>query len=161
MGAGDLPADHERPRPVAALLSGDVQAIEAVPTSDIAKLKANPQLQLFRAVSNRLIYFHIDSSRDPTPMVTDKAGKPLDRNPLKDPRVREALSMAIYRDAIAERVMEGAALPAGQLMPKGMFGYTDSLKPDKYDPDAARKLLAAAGWPDGFGLTLHGRTTAT
>ena len=144
------------PARVAALLSGDVQAIEAVPTSDLAKLNANPQLQLFRAVSNRLIYFHIDSSRDRTPMVTDKAGKPLDRNPLKDPRVRQALSMAIYRDAIAERVMEGAALPTGQLMPKGMFGYTDSLKPDKYDPDAARKLLAAAGWPDGFGLTLHG-----
>ncbi|HSC25914.1 MAG TPA: ABC transporter substrate-binding protein, partial [Vicinamibacterales bacterium] len=83
------------PARVAALLSGDVQAIEAVPTSDLNKLKSNAQLQLFRAVSNRLIYLHIDSSRDRTPMVTDKAGKPLDRNPLKDARVRQALSMAI------------------------------------------------------------------
>jgi peptide/nickel transport system substrate-binding protein len=144
------------PARVAALLSGDVQAIEAVPTSDLAKLKANPQLQLFRAVSNRLIYLHIDGAREKTPMVTDKSGKPLDRNPLRDPRVRQALSQAIYRDAIVDRVMEGAAASTGQLMPKGMFGYTEALRPAKYDPEAARKLLAEAGWPDGFGLTLHG-----
>jgi peptide/nickel transport system substrate-binding protein len=89
-------------------------------------------------------------------MVTDKAGKPLERNPLKDARVREALSLAISRDAIVERVMEGAAVPTGQLMPKGLFGYAAALKPDRHDPDAARKLLREAGWPDGFALTLHG-----
>ena len=144
------------PARVAALLSGDVQAIEAVPTPDIAKLAKDPQLKLFRAVSNRLIYLHLDSNRDQTPMATDKAGKPLDRNPLKDARVREALSMAIYRDAIVDRVMEGAAVPTGQLMPKGMFGHAEPMKPDRYDPEAARKLLAEAGFADGFGLTLHG-----
>src|SRR5262245_3582398 len=85
------------PARVAALLSGDVQAIEAVPTSDLAKLKANPQLELFRAVSNRLIYLQHDSSRQNHPMVTDRAGKPLDRNPLKDPRVRQAPAVAIHR----------------------------------------------------------------
>lgn len=147
-----IPNDPAR---VASLLAGDLQAIEAVPTADLAKLKANPEIQLFRTVSNRLIYLHLDSNRDQSPMVTDKARKPLDRNPLRDPRVRQALSMAIYRDAIVERVMEGAAVPTGQLMPKGMFGYAEALKPDRYDPEAARKLLAEAGWPDGFGLTLH------
>ncbi len=144
------------PARVAALLSGNVQAIEAVPTPDVAKLAANKEFELFRAVSNRLIYLHLDSSRDASPMVTDKAGKPLDRNPLKDVRVREALSMAISREAIVERVMEGAAVPTGQLMPRGLFGYAEALKPDRYDPDAARKLLKEAGWPDGFALTLHG-----
>jgi len=144
------------PARVAALLSGDVQAIEAVPTADLAKLAANAQVRLFRAPSNRLIYLHLDSSRDASPLLADRAGKPLARNPLKDPRVREALSLAIYRDAIAERVMEGAAVPTGQLMPKGLFGHSAALRPDRYDPDAARKLLAEAGWGEGFSLTLHG-----
>jgi peptide/nickel transport system substrate-binding protein len=127
-----------------------------VPTPDVAKLAANKELALFRTVSNRLIYLHLDSSRDASPMVTDRLGKPLDRNPLKDPRVREALSLAISRDAIVARVMEGAAVPTGQLMPHGLFGHTAALKPDRYDPDAARRLLKEAGWPDGFALTLHG-----
>jgi len=144
------------PARVAALLSGDVQAIEAVPTSDIAKLNANPQVALFRAISNRLIYLHLDSNRDASPMVIDRLGKPLDRNPLKDARVRQALSLAVNRDAIVDRVMEGAAVPTGQLMPKGLFGYSEAMTADKYDPEAARRLLKDAGWPDGFSVTLHG-----
>ena len=144
------------PARVAALLSGDVQAIEAVPTSDIAKLNANPQVALFRAISNRLIYLHLDSNRDASPMVIDRLGKPLDRNPLKDARVRQALSLAVNRDAIVDRVMEGAAVPTGQLMPKGLFGYSEAMTVDKYDPEAARRLLKDAGWPDGFSVTLHG-----
>jgi peptide/nickel transport system substrate-binding protein len=88
--------------------------------------------------------------------VTDKAGKPLPKNPLKDVRVRRALSKAINRQALVERVMEGAARATGQLMPEGMFGYSPALKPDAYDVEGARKLLAEAGYPDGFALTIHG-----
>jgi peptide/nickel transport system substrate-binding protein len=144
------------PTRVAALLAGEVRAVENVPTADLARVTRNPELSVFRVVSHRVMYLHLDSSRDKSPFVTDKAGKPLDRNPLKDVRVRKAISKAINRQALVERVMEGAARATGQLMPEGMFGYTPALKPEPFDADGAKKLLAEAGYPDGFGLTLHG-----
>jgi peptide/nickel transport system substrate-binding protein len=143
------------PSRVAALLAGDVQAIENIPTSDMAKLGKNASFQIYRTVSNRVIYLHMDSDRDKSPFVTDKAGKPMDRNPLKDVRVRKAMSKAINRQAIVDRVMEGLAIPAGQLLPEGMFGVTPKLKPEAYDLEGAKKLLAEAGYPDGFGITIH------
>ena len=143
------------PTRVAALLAGDVRAIENVPTSDIARIAKSNDLTLYRTVSHRLMYLHLDSNRDRSPFVTDKAGKPLEKNPLKDLRVRRAISKAINRQALVERVMEGAAVTSGQLMPEGMFGYTSALKPEAYDVDGAKKLLTEAGYPDGFALTLH------
>ena len=144
------------PTRVASLLAGEVRAIENVPTADLARLAKQQDLSIYRIVSHRIMYLHVDSARETTPFVTDKAGRALDRNPLKDLRVRRALSKAINRQALVERVMEGAARSTGQLMPEGMFGYTPALRPEPYDPDGARKLLAEAGYPDGFGLTIHG-----
>jgi peptide/nickel transport system substrate-binding protein len=144
------------PTRVASLLAGEVSAIENVPTPDLARISKQPDLSVYRIVSHRIMYLHVDSNRDRSPFVTDKAGKPLERNPLKDARVRRAISKAINRQALVERVMEGAARATGQLMPEGMFGYTPALKPEPYDPEGARKLLAEAGYPDGFGLTVHG-----
>ena len=143
------------PTRVASLLAGEVRAIENVPTTDLAKLARNKDLALYRTVSVRLMYLHLDTARDKSPFVTDKAGKALDRNPLRDLRVRRAMSKAINRPALVERVMEGAAVASGQLMPENFFGFTPMLKPEPYDPEGARKLLAEAGYPDGFGLTLH------
>ncbi|MEQ1773686.1 MAG: ABC transporter substrate-binding protein [Burkholderiales bacterium] len=143
------------PTRVAALLAGDVRAIENVPTADIARIAKSNDLTLYRTVSHRLMYLHLDSNRDRSPFVFDKAGKPLEKNPLKDARVRRAISKAINRQALVERVMEGAAVITGQLMPEGMFGYTSTLKPEPYDVEGAKKLLAAAGYPDGFAMTLH------
>jgi peptide/nickel transport system substrate-binding protein len=143
------------PARVAALLAGDVQAIENIPTADMARLAKNANFSVFRTVSNRVIYLHMDSNRDKSPFVTDKAGKPLERNPLKDARVRRAMSKAINRQAIVDRVMEGLAIPAGQLLPDGMFGVSPKVKPDALDVEGAKKLLAEAGYPDGFGLTIH------
>ena len=140
---------------VAALLSGDVQVIENVPTADVAKLKGDKKLAIYRGISDRLMYVHLDSDRSVTPTVTAKDGKPLDRNPLKDARVRKALSKMINRPAIIERVMEGEAIPAGQLVPDFLFGATKNLKVEPFDPEGAKKLLAEAGYPDGFEITIH------
>jgi peptide/nickel transport system substrate-binding protein len=141
---------------VAALLAGDVQMIEAVPTADIEKLKKDSRVVLTSAVSNRIIYLHLDSARERnSPFVTDAAGKPMEANPLRDPRVRKAISKMIDRGAIASRIMEGEAKPAGQFLPETFHGTSKRLQPDKYDPEGAKKLLAEAGYPNGFGLTLH------
>ena len=85
------------PSRVAALLAGDVQLIEVIPPQDFAKVKGNKDLTVFTTSSNRMIFFHLDSERDRSPFVTDKAGKPLEKNPFKDVRVRRAISKAINR----------------------------------------------------------------
>lgn len=144
------------PARVAALLSGDVHMIEGVPTADAAKLKKDSRVVVSNAVSNRMIYLHMDSDREKnSPFVTTADGKPLEANPLRDPRVRRALSKMIDRNAIVSRVMEGQAIAAGQLLDESFFGTSKKLKPDAYDPAGAKKLLAEAGYPNGFGLTLH------
>jgi len=141
---------------VAALLAGDVDLIDFVPTADIEKMRKNAKFTMERSVSNRVIYLHIDSNRDVSPFVTDTKGNPIKKNPLKDARVRRAISKAINRPAIVAKVMEGNAIAAGQLLPDGFFAVSPNLKPEKYDPDGAKKMLAEAGWGDGFGLTIHG-----
>ena len=143
------------PSRVAALLAGDVDLIDQTPTVDIEHLKQKPGLNLSQGISNRVIYLHLDQFRDDSPFVKAKNGDGLD-NPLRDARVRKAISKAINRDAIVSRVMEGLAIKAGQLLPEGFFGVSDSLEPEAYDPEGAKKLLAEAGVPDGFRITLHG-----
>ncbi|MSQ55016.1 MAG: ABC transporter substrate-binding protein [Betaproteobacteria bacterium] len=141
---------------VAALLAGDMQMIENVPTADTSGLAKDARVTLSSAVSNRVIYLHLDQMREKnSPFVTDKAGKPLEANPFRDVRVRKAISKAIDRDAIVSRVMEGQAKAAGQLLPETFFGTSRKLPPQKYDLEGAKKLLAEAGYPDGFGVTLH------
>lgn len=136
---------------VAALLSGDVDMIENPPPADLKKLRENPNVKISQAVSNRLIYIHLDSFSEPTTVgIPDANGK----NPLKDVRVRKALSMSINRQAIADRVMENLGVPTGDLLPSPMFGTRKDAKPEAYNPDAAKKLLADAGYPNGFSITL-------
>ena len=147
-----LPNDPAR---IAALLSGDVQAIENIPTADFAKLKTNNTVTVSTKTSHRIIFFHIDTNRKQTPFVFDKAGRPLDVNPLRDLRVRQAISKAIDREAIKSRVMEGMSLPSANLVPAPMFGHNPALKPEKVDVEGAKKLLKEAGYPDGFQMTLH------
>ncbi|HEX3346981.1 MAG TPA: ABC transporter substrate-binding protein, partial [Acetobacteraceae bacterium] len=141
---------------LAALLAGDVDAIEGVPTNDLASVKANPKLVFAQKVSGRVVYFYVDSGRPDTPLVAAKDGSKLPHNPLSDPRVRRALSIAINRQAIAERVMAGLGYPTANLVPETLFGYDPTLTVPPYDPEGAKKLLAEAGYPDGFALTIDG-----
>lgn len=143
------------PARVAALLAGDTDVIEAVPTTDAQRLKADKNLVVASALSNRVIYFHLDQYRDVTPFIRAKDGSEI-KNPLRDVRVRQALSKAINRPAMVERVMEGEAVPASQLLPDSYPGTSKNLKPVALDVAGARKLLSEAGYPNGFKMVMHG-----
>ena len=144
------------PARTAALLAGDVDLINYVPSTDIARLKADPNFKLWQVVGNRVMYVVPDVDRDVSPFVTDLDGRPLAKNPLKDVRVRRAISKAVNRDALVSQVMEGVAMPAAQFLPAGFFGHTPKLQPEPYDLEGAKRLLTEAGYPQGFGLTIHG-----
>jgi peptide/nickel transport system substrate-binding protein len=87
--------------------------------------------------------------------VLDNAGRPVFPNPLRDWRVRKAISKAINRDALVDRLMDGVAVAAGQIAAPGMFGHNPDLRPEPFDLEGARKLMAEAGYADGFRLVLH------
>ncbi len=142
------------PARTAALLAGDVDVIENVPTSDLPRLRADAKLRLEQTVSWRTLFFHLDQYRAQPPMVTDLEGKPLTQNPFMDVRVRRAMSMAINRKALVERVMENMAVPASNVVAPQIFGNNPDMKPEAYDPDGAKKLLAEAGYPNGFAMTV-------
>lgn len=139
---------------VAALLSGAVDLIDQVPPADQPKLKADSKVSLFSTASARLIYLALNQ-RDKAPGVTDLDGKPLAKNPFKDTRVRQAISMMIDRAGLVEHILFGEGEPTMNQVPEGMLGYNADLQP-VYDPAAAKKLLAEAGYPKGFGMELDG-----
>jgi peptide/nickel transport system substrate-binding protein len=138
------------PSRVAALLAGDVDLIEDPPTADLPRLRKDPKLALADAVSSRVIYIALDQFAEPSPGIPDAKGK----NPLKDRKVREALSHAIDRKGIVDKIMEGVAVPAGDFLPWPAFGTSKTTQPDRYDWALAKKLLAEAGYPNGFSITL-------
>ena len=140
---------------VAALLSGEVDMIDALPTSDIARVERDTRFVVSRAISNRNMYVFVDHLERVSPFVRDRQGQPMATNPFRDLRVRQAVSLAMNREAIVSRVMDGAAEATGQVMPRDWFGWTPSLPPPAYDPEGARRLLTEAGFPNGFNLTVH------
>ncbi len=142
---------------IAALLSGDVDFIDQIPTADLPRLRGDRRFNVAETTSLRVMYITLDLTREPpVPLLAAADGAPLDRNPLADIRVRRALSLAIDRQALVARVMSGAALATGQFMPPDTFSYVPDVGVPAADPHQARRLLAEAGYPDGFQMTLIG-----
>lgn len=136
---------------VAALLAGDVDLVEDPPTDDLERLQKDPKLTVETKASNRVIYVALDQHGETTPGIQGTSGK----NPLLDKRVREALSLAIDRQALVARIMGGVGTPAAQLLPYPMFGASKNLvTAAKVNPDKAKALLKEAGYPDGFTMVL-------
>jgi peptide/nickel transport system substrate-binding protein len=138
----------------AALLSGDEDLIENVPPEDVDRLRATKGIHVYARPADRVAFLLPNVARDTFPLLTDRAGQPLGKNPLKDLRVRQAISKAIDRNALVSRALSGQGSPTMQLVPENFGGWDPAIKVPPADPAAARKLLAEAGYPDGFGMTL-------
>ncbi|GLS15758.1 ABC transporter substrate-binding protein [Hydrogenophaga electricum] len=136
---------------VAALLSGQVDVIEPVPLQDVARINASGKSRVMQGPELRTIFLGMDQKRDEL-LYSSVKGK----NPFKDRRVRQAFYQAIDIQGIQRTVMRGASRPTALMVGPGINGYDAALdKRLPYDPDAARKLLADAGYKDGFEVTMN------
>ncbi len=145
----ELPNDAAR---VAQLKAGQVDIIVRAPASDVPTLKRDAKLSV--ATVDTVYVFNMELDlRDKPPQITAKDGSPLPKNPLQDPKVREALDIAIDRPALAEIAMEGLGGPVNQLVTESIAGYNKSLPPIKPDIARAKKLMEEAGYPNGFKVT--------
>nr|WP_040502015.1 ABC transporter substrate-binding protein [Herbaspirillum sp. YR522] len=140
------------PARAAALLSNSVDIINDITSNMEASFR---NYQLASITSYMLNYLALDQSRDVSPYIKGDDDKPLAKNPLKNPKVRQALMTAINRDGIIKFLMKDDATAAIQLVPKGFFGYDPALKLPAYDLAKAKALLAEAGYQSGFNLTIH------
>jgi peptide/nickel transport system substrate-binding protein len=139
------------PTRVAALLSGDVDMLTDLPVQDVARLRQDPKLKIVDGHEVRTIFIALDEF-SPELKYSDVKGK----NPFKDKRVREALSIAIDREAIKRNTMRGLSLPASIIVAPGVNGHSPEIDiAIKADPDRAKKLLADAGYPNGFEFQLN------
>jgi len=148
-----VPVPNAGPR-LSGLLAGDFDVIENPAPRDVPRLQGNPKFGVTITPSVRLIFLQLDIGRNPSPFIKLPGGGKPGKNPLADVWVRRALSMAIDRDAINARIMDGMATPASQYMLDGMFGALPKGPAIEYDPEGAKKLLAEAGYPNGFEMTL-------
>jgi peptide/nickel transport system substrate-binding protein len=135
---------------MAALKSGEVDFVLDPPVQDVPRLMRDASLKVWSGEENRVIFVGLDMARDEL-LYSDVKG----RNPFKDRRVRLALYQAIDIQALKRSVMRGLAIPTGLPFPSlvDLPGVKDVRHP--FDLAAARRLLAEAGYPNGFGFTLH------
>jgi peptide/nickel transport system substrate-binding protein len=134
---------------VAALLSGEVDVIEPVPIQDIQRVNSSGVATVLNGPELRTIFLGMDESRDEL-LYSNVKGK----NPFKDVRVREAFYKAIDVDLIKNRVMRGLSTPSALMIAPPLFALSKDFARPKVDIDGAKKLLAEAGYADGFEVTL-------
>ena len=131
---------------VAAMLSGEIDLILDPSPQDLPRLRSNGNLKVIDGVENRTIFFGLDQHRDELPGSNIKG-----KNPLKDLRVRKALYQSIDSDSLHRVTMRGLSQPTGALVAPQVAGWTEGVhKRMPYDPEGAKKLLAEAGYPQGF-----------
>ena len=136
---------------VAALLSGDIDFVEPVPIQDAARLEADPNVKVIRGIETRTIMLGFSHEAD-TLKYGSNAGEP---NPFQDVRVREAVAKAINVDAILQTIWRGSAQSASQLVTPALSGYSEeNADRPAFDIEAAKALMADAGYADGFGFGL-------
>lgn len=140
---------------VAALRSGSVDIIDLVGPADLPSLRGMRNINVFQVGSLRMVYLALNQREEMTTFTTP-AGRPLAENPLRDARVRRALSLLIDRRGLTDYILQGAGEPATQIVPAGVFGFAPSIPEPSVDRAQAHALLAEAGYPDGFGVTVHG-----
>ena len=134
---------------IAALLSGEVDIIEPVPIQDISRVDSSPNAQVLKGPELRTIFLGMDQARDEL-LYSNVKGK----NPFKDIRVREAFFKAIDIELIKTRVMRGLSTPSALMIAPQLFKLSGDFTRPKFDPEAAKKLLTEAGYPDGFEVTM-------
>ena len=136
---------------VAALISGEVDVMEPVPVQDVDRLKTASNLKVMQGPELRVIFLGMDQKRDEL-LFSNVKGK----NPFKDKRVRQAFYQAVDVDGIKRTVMRGASTPNAEMMPPQVNGYAPDLaKRLPFDPESSKKLLAEAGYPNGFEVTMN------
>jgi peptide/nickel transport system substrate-binding protein len=135
---------------VAALLSGEVDVMEPVPVQDIERVNNSANTRAITGPELRTIFLGMDQKRDEL-LYSSVKGK----NPFKDRRVRQAFYQAIDIDGIKKTVMRGASNPSALLVGPGINGFQPEARRLPYDVEAARKLMAEAGYASGFELSMN------
>ena len=132
------------------MLSGEIDFTNVAPLQDLPRLSATPEVKVLQTNELRTVYFAFNL-RD---ALVESDVK--DRNPLKDKRVREALYRAIDIDAVQRRAMRGLSRNTGSLVAPAIPGYVPALDERlPFDLDGAKKLLAEAGYPNGFSFLMN------
>ncbi len=147
----EIPNDAAR---VAQLKAGQVDLIVRAPAADVPVLERDPKLSVVKGETVYVFNIEFDL-RDQTKQVSAKDGSALPANPFRDVKVREAINLGIDRKALAEIAMEGLGTPVTQMVTPNIFGYAKDLPEMKPDLDRAKKLLAEAGYPNGFKTTFN------
>lgn len=135
---------------VAALLSGEVDVMEPVPVQDIGRVNNGANTRAITGPELRTIFLGMDQKRDEL-LYSSVKGK----NPFKDRRVRQAFYQAIDIEGIKKTVMRGASNPTALMVGPGINGFQPEARRLPYDVEAARKLMAEAGYASGFEVSMN------
>jgi len=124
---------------LATISSGEVDILQGIPVTMYEAVENNSDLQVIARPSRRAIYLGLSNE---------------DKMPTSDVRVRQAMYMAINEEELIDKVMFGHATPAAQIPDPPTAGYSEKIERLPYNPKRAKELLEAAGYGDGFSITL-------